>query len=198
MGKVQTPTVMKVSGNSLRPGNVILHASRMWVVVKAQHTQPGKGGAYMCVVLRDIQGSTKKDERFRAAEDVERVFIEEHLCEFLYKDGEFFVFMDPETYEQFSVQEALLNAPASFLAAGMMATVGFHEQTPVFVTLPTQVVLTVEEAAPAIKGQTAASSYKPAVLCNGVKTMVPPYIETGTQVIIHTEDGSYVERYKAP
>ena len=187
---------MKVSGNSLRPGHVISHQGRMWVVAKAQHTQPGKGGAYMCVVLRDIRDSTKKDERFRAAEDVERLFIDEQEYEYLYKEGEVYAFMNPESFEQISLAPALFNVSDDFLQPGMRIKVGFHEQTPIFATLPAQVVLHVEEADPVVKGQTAASSYKPARLSNGMKVMVPPYIEVGIAIVVNTEDGSYVERYK--
>ena len=187
-------TFMKISGNSLRPGHIIIHQGRMWAVTKAQHTQPGKGGAYMCVGLRDIQSNTKKDERFRAAEDVERAFIEETEHEFLYQEGETYVLMDTESYTQINVAPSLFNVPAYFLQPQAKVTVGFHEGVPVFVMLPAQVTLEVEDADPVVKGQTAASSFKPARLSNGIKVMVPPYIEVGAKVIINTEDESYVER----
>ena len=187
---------MKVSGNSLRPGNVISHQGRMWVVAKAQHTQPGKGGAYMCVVLRDIRDGTIKDERFRAAEDVERLFIDEQEYDYLYQEGDMYTFMSPESYEQVSIPSTLFNVSSDFLQTGMRIKIGFHEQVPIFANLPSQVVLQVTEADPVVKGQTAASSYKPARLSNGIKVMVPPYIEVGISIVVNTEDSSYVERHK--
>lgn len=180
----------------MRPGNIISHQNRIWAVVSTQHTQPGKGGAYMCVVLRDVKDGTKKDERFRAAEEVERLFIEEQDWSFLFHDGAQYTFMHPETYDQVSLDPDLFNVSKDFLQPGMVVKVGFHDDIPLFVTLPTQVILTVEEADPVVKGQTAASSYKPARLSNGMRVMVPPYIETGVQVVINTEDSSYVERVK--
>lgn len=187
---------MKVSGNALRPGNIISHQNRIWVVVNTQHTQPGKGGAYMCVVLRDVRDGTKKDERFRAAEDVERLFIDESEYNFLYQDGTQYTFMNPETYDQITLDPDLFNVSADFLQPGMLVKVGFYDNEPLFVTFPSQVVLAVEEADPVVKGQTAASSYKPARLTNGLRVMVPPYIEVGVQIVVNTEDSTYVERYK--
>ena len=187
---------MKVSGNALRPGNVISHQNRIWAVVSTQHTQPGKGGAYMCVVLRDVRDGTKKDERFRAAEDVERLFIEESDYSFLYQDGTQYTFMNPETYDQVTLDPQLFNVSSDFLQPSMIVKVGFYDNVPLFVTLPSQVALTVEEADPVVKGQTAASSYKPARMTNGMRVMVPPYIETGIQIVVNTEDSTYVERYK--
>lgn len=187
---------MKISGNALRPGNVIRHMDKIWVVVSVQHTQPGKGGAYMCVVLRDIHGGTKKDERFRAAESVERLFIEEQEYEFLYQDGEEYVLMHPETYDQVSLPGALFTPSSDFLQQGMKIKIGFYDQVAVFATLPARVVLKVEQADPSVKGQTASSSYKHAELSNGRKILVPTYIEGGTLVVVNTEDGTYVERYK--
>jgi elongation factor P len=187
---------MKVSGNALRPGNIISHQNRIWAVVSTQHTQPGKGGAYMCVILRDVRDGTKKDERFRAAEDVERLFIEEIDYGFLYQNGPEYTFMNPETYEQVTLDPILFNVSADFLQTGMVVKVGFYDNSPLFVTLPSQVVLVVEEADPVVKGQTAASSYKPARLANGMRVMVPPYIDIGVQIVVNTEDSTYVERYK--
>lgn len=189
---------MKVSGNSLRPGHVISHQGQMWVVSKAQHTQPGKGGAYMCVVLRNIKTGTKKDERFRAAEDVERLFIEESEHDFLYQEGDSYVFMNPETYEQVTVSEDIFDVSKAYLQPNMRVRICFHETTPISVSFPAQVILEIVEADPAIKGQTASSSYKNAVLNNGIKTMVPPHLETGDKIVVKTEDDSYVERYKGP
>ena len=188
--------LMKIDGNQLRPGNVIFHQGRLWSIAKTQHTQPGKGGAYMQVELKDLVSGTKKNERFRAAEIVELVYLEEVEYQFLYEDQGTFILMNQDTYDQINVKEQTLSAPASFLREGMIVTVGFYENEPIFVNLPDQVVLKVIEADPVVKGQTAASSYKPAVLENGERVMVPPHIEPGTKVIVDTRDGTYVERYK--
>lgn len=187
---------MKIGGNEIRPGNVILHEDVLWVVVKTQHTQPGKGGAYMQAELKELRGGRKKNERFRAAESVERIFLEDRELQYLYSEGTMCTFMDPETFEQVTVSQDLLSVPAAYLQDGMMVTVGFYEGGPISATLPAHVVLTVEEADPVVKGQTATSSFKHAVLSNGIKTMVPPHIEAGTRIIVNTEDGSYVERSK--
>jgi elongation factor P len=187
---------MKISGNEVRPGNVLLEDNRLWAVLRAQHTQPGKGGAYMSVVLKDLRDGTKRDTRYRAAESVERVFIDEGEYEFLYKDGDSYIFMNPETYEQIPLGESAFTVSIDFLQPSMRVKISFYESTPLFVTLPAQVALEVVEADPVVKGQTATSSYKPARLSNGIKTLVPPHIETGTMVLINTEDASYAERVK--
>jgi elongation factor P len=187
---------MKISGNALRPGHVIAHKNQAWVVVKAQHTQPGKGGAYMSVILKNIKEGTKKDERFRASEEVERLFIEEANYEFLYKVDNQCTFMHTQTYEQAIIDQDLFNVSPDFLQPNMIVTVGIHDGVPIAVHLPAHVVLTVEEADPVVKGQTAASSYKPARLNNGIKVMVPPHIAVGEQILVNTSEGTYIERYK--
>lgn len=187
---------MKVNGNELRPGNIIRHQGRLWVVRKTQHTQPGKGGAYMQAELKDIRDGTKLNERFRASETVERVRLDEKEFQYLYPEGDMLAFMDQETYEQISIPAELVGDPIAFLQDGMVVTIHFHEDEPLAVTLPEHVVLEVTETEPTVKGQTAAASYKPALLDNGVRTMVPPHIDTGTRVVISTADGTYVERAK--
>jgi len=186
---------MKINGNAIKVGNVIEHKGRLWVAVKTQHTQPGKGGAYLQVELKDIRDGTKLNERFRSSETVERVRLDQKAYQFLYKDGEQYTFMDTETYEQITLSEDLIgDDQAPFLQDGMEVTVESHEGDPIRVELPEHVVVEVVEADPVVKGQTAASSYKPARLANGVRTMVPPHIETGMRIVVATADGSYVER----
>jgi elongation factor P len=188
--------IMKIGGNEVRPGNVILYENRLWLVVKTQHTQPGKGGAYMQVELKDMKEGTKKNERFRAAEPVERIFIDEKEFQYLYSEQESFVLMNQETYDQIAVSEDVFSASVHFLQEGMILTVGFYENSVIYVNLPSQVVLEVVEADGVVKGQTASSSFKPAKLSNGMKTSVPPHIEIGTKILINTQDCSYVERFK--
>lgn len=185
---------MKINGNAIRPGYVIEHQGRLWVAVKIQHTQPGKGGAYLQVELKDIRSGTKLNERFRSSESVERVRLDERPFQFLYPEGDMFVFMDQETFEQVSLPQEFVGDKAAYLQDGMSVHLSFYDDEPLGLELPDTVILEVVEAEPVVKGQTASSSYKPAVLSNGVRTTVPPHIETGMRIVIHTEDGSYVER----
>ncbi len=187
---------MKINGNAIRPGYVIEHKGRLWRAVKIQHTQPGKGGAYLQVELKDIRDGTKLNERFRSSETVERVRLDEKAYQFLYAEGDMFTFMDTETFEQISLARDMVGEPADFLQDGMIVTVDSYEGQPLAVHLPDTVVMTVVEADPVVKGQTAASSYKPARLENGRRVMVPPHIERGTRIVVNTADGSYVERAK--
>lgn len=187
---------MKISGNDIRPGNVIEHKGRLWVAVKTQHTKPGKGGAYMQVELKDIKDGTKLNERFRSSENVERVRLDEKDYQFLFDEGNLLTFMDTETYDQITLDKNLVGEPAVFLQEGMTVTLLSYEGEPVQASLPDHVTMTIEEADAVVKGQTASSSYKPAVLENGVRVMVPPHIEAGTRIVVHTSDRTYVERAK--
>lgn len=188
---------MKIDGVSIRPGNVLQHKDRLWVVVRTQHTQPGKGGAYMQVEMKDIRDGTKLNERFRSAETVERVRLDQKEFQFLYDDGELLHFMDNGSFEQITISRELIGEPAAFLKEGMMVQVESFEGEAVGVRLPETVICEVMEADPVVKGQTAASSYKPAIIDNGLRVMVPPFIETGTKIVVNTTDVSYVERAKA-
>ncbi len=187
---------MKISGNAIRPGNVIEHKNRLWRAVKIQHTQPGKGGAYLQVELKDIRDGTKLNERFRSSEDVERVRLDQKDYQFLFADGDMLTFMDNDTYEQISLNKDLVGEPVVFLQEGMTVTIESYEDEPISVMLPDTVTMQITEADPVVKGQTASSSYKPAVLENGSRIMVPPHIESGTRVVVNTADASYVERAK--
>ena len=174
---------MKLNGNAIRPGNVIEHKARLWVAVKTSHVKPGKGGAF-AQVEPDIRDGTKLNERFRATESVERVILDEATCTYLYAEGNNHIFMHGETFEQFSIAEDMIGETAVFLQDGMSVTLQSHEGEPISIALPEQVVLTVVEADAVIKGQTASSSYKPAVVDNGERIMVPPHIETGTRIVV--------------
>ncbi|MCG8547209.1 MAG: elongation factor P [Alphaproteobacteria bacterium] len=188
---------MKIDGNAIRPGNVIEHQGRLWRAVKTQHVKPGKGGAFLQVELKDIRDGTKLNERFRSSESVERVRLDQKNYQYLYADGDAYTFMDSETYEQVTIDRDFIGVDAvQFLQDGMTVSIEFFEESPISVTLPEHVTLEVAEADAVVKGQTASSSYKPAVLANGVKTLVPPHIAAGTRVVINTADGSYVERAK--
>jgi elongation factor P len=185
---------MKISGNEIRPGYVLEHKERIWMVAKADHVKPGKGPAYQQVELKDMIDGTKLNERFRAAETVERVRLDEHSYQFLYEESGQLNLMDQENYEQLAIDQALIGERVAFLQEGMTISVLSYDGRPLMVHLPDTVVLEVVEADPVVKGQTAAASYKPAVLSNGVRVMVPPHIETGTRVVVNIAEGSYVER----
>ena len=188
---------MKINGNAVRPGMVIEHQGRLWRAVKIQHTQPGKGGAYLQVELKDLQSGTKLNERFRSSETVERAHLEQKDFQFLFADGDTYTFMNTETYDQITLTADMLGEDqVPYLQDGMMVTIESHEDTPIGVQLPDTVVLEIVEADAVVKGQTASSSYKPAVLENGIKTLVPPHIGAGTKIVVNTVDGSYVERAK--
>ena len=187
---------MKINGNAIRPGNVIEHKSRLWRVTRIQHTQPGKGGAYLQCEMKDIRDGTKLNERFRSAETVERVRLDQKEYQYLFRDGEMLTFMDKDTYEQIALPEDFVGEPAVFLQDGMEVMIESYEGSPISVELPETVALSVSEADPVVKGQTASSSYKNAVLENGIKTLVPPFIASGERIVVNTADGSYVERAK--
>ena len=187
---------MKINGNALRVGNVIEHNGRLWVTVKTQAVKPGKGGAFNQVELKDLRNGSKLNERFRADEQIERVRLDQQKAQFLFQDENIFTFMDAETFDQIEIETSLLGDKAIFLQDGMEVMIELYEGDPLSVVLTYTASYEVVEADAVVKGQTASSSYKPAVLENGAKIMVPPHIEAGTRVIIKPEDGSYVERAK--
>lgn len=188
---------MKIDGNAIRPGMVIEHQGRLWRAAKIQHTQPGKGGAYLQVELKDIRDGTKLNERFRSSEKVERARLEQTEYQYLFSDGDMHTFMHGDTYEQISLStEAIGEQAVPFLQDGMNVMIETFEEEPLGVELPQHVALEVTEADAVVKGQTASSSYKPAMLENGVKILVPPHIEAGTRIVVDTRDVTYVERAK--
>ena len=188
---------MKISGNEIRPGNVLEHKDRIWAVVKAEHVKPGKGPAYQQVELKDLVDGTKLNERFRAVETVERVRLDEKEYQYLYEEENKLNLMDQESFEQILIDKGLIGDSRPFLQEGMTISVQSYEGRPLMARLPETTVLAVVEADPVVKGQTAAASYKPAILVNGVRIMVPPHIETGTKVVVNITEAAYVERAKA-
>jgi len=187
---------MKINANLMRPGNIIEHNGKQWVVLKTQIVQPGKGGAFITVEMRDIRTGTKSNDRWRTADTVEKCNVEEKECTFLFRDDTHLTFMDSETFEQFTMPADVLGESVAFLQDGMVVEVDFVEGSPVSVALPEKVVMLVVEADPVVKGQTASSSYKPAKLENGLKILVPPFIAEGEKIIVGTADCTYVERAK--
>ncbi|ODA67553.1 Elongation factor P [Methyloligella halotolerans] len=185
---------MKINGNEIRPGNVLEHKGGLWVAVKTNHVKPGKGPAYAQVELKHVTEGTKLNERFRASETVERVRLEQNDYQFLYSEGEMLVFMDLESYEQLEISRDFVGDRAAFLQDGMQVMVESYEGKPLGVSLPDHVTLEVSEADAVVKGQTAASSYKPAVMENGVRVMVPPFIAVGEKIVVDTNELTYVKR----
>ena len=185
---------MKINGNEIRPGNVIQHNGSLWAVAKLQHVKPGKGGAFAQVELKNLLNGSKLNERFRSSETVERVRLEQNDYQFLYEADGMLVFMNTDSYEQIELQSDFVGERSAFLQDGMMVVVESHERRPIGVRLPDQVNLEVSETEPVVKGQTAASSNKPAVLENGVRIMVPPFVETGDKIVVDTNEVTYIKR----
>jgi len=184
----------KIAGNEIRPGAMIEHQGALWIAVKTQAVKPGKGGAYNQVELKNIETGTKLNERFRSSEMVEEIHLDKKDFQFLFASDDMLTFMDMESYEQIELATDFVGDQAQFLQDGMKTLVQLYEGKPIGIKLPVQVILTVAEADPVLKGGTAAPSYKSAVLENGMKIQVPPFIGVGEKLIVATEDGSYVRR----
>jgi elongation factor P len=185
---------MKINGNEIKPGHVILHNDQLWVAVRTAHVKPGKGGAFAQVELKNVLNGSKLNERFRSSETVERVRLEQKDYQYLYEQGDMLVFMETETYEQIELAKDFVGDRVAFLKEGMTVMVDSYEGKPIGIALPDHVTLQVIEADPVVKGQTAASSYKPAVLENGVRVMVPPFVAAGERVVVDTTEATYVKR----
>ena len=183
---------MKISGVDIRPGNILEYEGGIWKVAKIQHTQPGKGGAYMQVEMKNLQDGRKTNVRFRSADTIERVRLDQKEYQYLYADGDSLVFMDKDTYEQINLPADLVGDAAAFLQDGMEVDLELWDEKPISVALPAQIEATIVEADAVVKGQTASSSYKPAILDNGVRVMVPPHIGSGTRIVVDVYERTYV------
>ena len=188
--------MVKVIASSVRKGNVLEVDGKLCIVMKAENIHPGKGTPVTHLDMRRISDGVKITERYRTTDQVERAYLEDKTYNYLYEDDIGFNFMEPETFEQISVSRDIIGEQAVYLQENMAVNLSLHEGVPVSAELPQRVVFEVVEADPVVKGQTASSSYKPAILSNGQRVMVPPHITAGTRVVIMTEDGSYVERAK--
>jgi elongation factor P len=185
---------MKISGVDIRPGNIIEYEGGLWRAVKIQHTQPGKGGAYMQVEMKNLIDGRKNNVRFRSAETVEKVRLDTREYQFLFAEGDMLTFMDKESFEQIELPADMLGDAAAFLQDGMDVMLELYEEKPISVQLPDQVEAEIVEADAVVKGQTASSSYKPAILDNGVRVMVPPHISAGTRIIVDVYAQEYVKK----
>ena len=184
----------KITGNEISPGALINYNGGLWIAVKTQKVKPGKGGAYNQVELKNVTQGTKLNQRFRSDGAVDEVHLDKKDFQFLYANGDMLTFMDMETYDQIELATDFVGDQAQFLQDGMKTLVQMHEGKPIGIKLPVQVTLTVAQADPVLKGGTAAPSFKTAVLENGLKIQVPPFVGAGERIIVATEDGSYVRR----
>lgn len=187
---------VKVIASTLRKGNIVDLDGRLYVVLSAENIHPGKGTPVTQLDLRRISDGTKVSQRYKTTEQVERAHVEDRDFQYLYSDGDGTHFMNMETYDQVTVAQDVIGDQANYLQPEMKVTLSLHEGTAVAIQLPQRVVFEVTETEPTVKGQTASSSYKPAILSNGMRTMVPPHVAPGTRIVIMTADGSYVERAK--
>lgn len=184
----------KINGNEIRPGYILEHDGGLWIAVKVGHVKPGKGGAFAQVEMKNLRNGSKLNERFRSADKVERVRLEQKEQQFLYESDGRLVFMDTESYEQIEIDADILGDRRPFLQDGMMIQVEFYEEEALSAKLPEKVTCTIAETEPVVKGQTAANSFKPAVLDNGVRVMVPPFVGEGEAIVVNTETMDYSER----
>ena len=185
---------MKISGNEIKTGMILEHKNDLWEVLKTQHVKPGKGGAFNQVEMKSINKDTKLNERFRSSDNVERAIVEELDYNYLYEDkGEFF-FINNKTFDQLSLKEKLLGQKSKFLSEGLEVKIGVYNELPIKVDLPNQIQCKIETTDAAIKGQTAASSYKPALLENGINILVPPFVESGDNIIVDTRTIEYIKK----
>ena len=188
--------MVKVIASSIRKGNVLDLDGKLAVVMHAENIHPGKGTPVTHLEMRRIADGVKVTERYRTTDQVERAYLEEQDLSYLYEDEQGYVFMHPESFEQLTVSKDILGDQAVWLQEGMVCKVSTHDGNPVSIELPARVTLAITQADPVVKGQTASSSYKPAILSNGARIMVPPHVASGTRVVVNTVDGSYVERAK--
>tara|TARA_B100001123_G_scaffold18386_1_gene20772 strand:- start:451 stop:1017 length:567 start_codon:yes stop_codon:yes gene_type:complete len=188
---------MKISANEIKVGNIIEFENKLWKVLKLEHTKPGKGGAYIQTEIKDINHGTKKNERFRSDENIEKAYLEQKKFQFLYSKGDEYFFMNQESYEQINIsKEKITEETLAYLKDGINVSIELKDEEPINILLPETVTLEIKEAEAAIKGQTATSGLKPAILENGIKIMVPLHIDQGMKIVVKTTDNSYVEKVK--
>jgi elongation factor P len=187
---------LKVIASSIRKGNIIEQDGKLYVVLTAENIHPGKGTPVSQIEMRRIGDGVKISERYKTTDQVEKATVEDHNFNYLYEDSDGFHFMNAETYDQVQISKDIVGSAAPYLQENMTVKLSLHDNNPVAIQLPQRATLAVVETEPVTKGQTASSSYKPAVLSNGVRTAVPPHISAGTRIVVMTEDGTYVERAK--
>lgn len=184
----------KINGNEIKPGNILEHEGGLWIAVKVGHVKPGKGGAFAQVEMKNLRNGSKLNERFRSADKVEKVRLDQRDQQFLYETDGRLTFMDMESYEQIELDADILGDRRPFLQDGMMVKIEYYEDEALSAAVPEKVTCTITETEPVVKGQTAANSFKPAVLDNGVRVMVPPFVGEGEAIVVNTETFEYSER----
>ena len=185
---------MKINASEIRVGMLLEHKSDLWQVLKTQHVKPGKGGAFAQVEMKSVNKNTKLNERFRSSESVEKASLEETKYNFLYEDENNYFFMEPHSFEQIEIKKEIIGERGKLLTENLEVLVSFYNETPISVDLPNQVTCKIESTDVALKGQTVSSSYKPAILENGLNIQVPPFIESGDEVIIDTRTLEYIKK----
>ena len=185
---------MKINANEIREGMLIEYKNDLWEILKIQHVKPGKGGAFNQIEMKSINNGTKLNERFRSSETVEKATVEEEKFSFIYKDNDEFVFMNSKSYEQVSIGKNVIGEKEKMLSENLEVVISFYDEKPIQIELPNQIVSEVRETEIAIKGQTVSSSYKPAILKNGLSIQVPPFIESGDTIIIDTRTIEYIKK----
>jgi elongation factor P len=185
---------MKINAGEIRVGMLLEHKNDLWQVLKTQHVKPGKGGAFAQVEMKSVNKNTKLNERFRSSETVEKASLDEISFNFLYEDENNYFFMDPKSFEQIEIKKSLVGEKGKLLTENLEVTVNFYNENPISVNLPNQVTCKIDTTDAALKGQTVSSSYKPAILDNGLNIQVPPFIESGDEIIIDTRNLEYVKK----
>tara|TARA_B100000963_G_scaffold257535_1_gene225972 strand:- start:1849 stop:2409 length:561 start_codon:yes stop_codon:yes gene_type:complete len=185
---------MKINAGEIRVGMLLEYKNDLWQVLKTQHVKPGKGGAFAQVEMKSVNKNTKLNERFRSSESVEKASLEEMNYNFLYEDEKNFFFMDPKSFEQLEIKKNIIGEKGKLLTENLEVKVSFYNEAPISIDLPNQVTCKIKSTDVALKGQTVSSSYKPAVLDNGLNIQVPPFIESGDEVIVDTRDLEYVKK----
>jgi len=185
---------MKINAGEIRVGMLLEHKNDLWQVLKTQHVKPGKGGAFAQVEMKSVNKNTKLNERFRSSETVEKASLEETKYNFSYEDENNYFFMDPKSFEQIEIKKDMVGEKGKLLTENLEVSVSFYDESPISVDLPNQVTCKIETTDAALKGQTVSSSYKPAILNNGLHIQVPPFIEAGDKVIVDTRNLEYVKK----
>tara|TARA_B100000745_G_scaffold217599_1_gene144704 strand:+ start:320 stop:880 length:561 start_codon:yes stop_codon:yes gene_type:complete len=185
---------MKISGNEIKPGMLLEHKDDLWEVLKTQHVKPGKGGAFNQVEMKSVNKSTKLNERFRSSDTVEKAALEEINLNFLYKDDSEYYFINQKNFEQINIKKNIVGEKGKFLSENLEVKISFYDEKPISIELPNQINCKVESTDVALKGQTVSSSYKPATLYNGIKIQVPPFIESGNDIVVDTRTIEYVKK----
>ena len=185
---------MKINAGEIRVGMLLEHKGDLWIVLKTQHVKPGKGGAFAQVEMKSVNKNTKLNERFRSSETVEKASLEETKYNFLYEDENNYFFIEPNSFEQIEIKKDIIGEKGKMLTENLEVSINFYNESPISVDLPKQVTCKIETTDAALKGQTVSSSYKPATLNNGLNVQVPPFIETGDEVIIDTRNLEYVKK----